>query len=267
MYGELYKNVRFIQLDDRLCSGSGFKNFTDEGLVTAVDKAYCYFSMLNKSYNQVWFMDDNAFIYDEETLRQMDDKFPAIDYLTGYYFNKDVKPHDSYWPQLHECTYTEHRRPIHLSDPFFKSYPIVSRLTSETMRVLREYIYRVSSGFFYEIMISTIVKQHALSYEIADPLLTVVPHGWENWTYNDINTAGVYHPVAMKLHRRLRVELAKCIAHKETEALAPKEPECKTPKEPECKTPKEPECKTPKEPECDNHNKHDHDHGHKHDQC
>ena len=212
VHSELYPNVRFVQIDNAVCSSSGYKNFsqikdTCSDVITEIDKAYCFFASYNKSYDRVWMISENAFLYDEETLQRIDTQYPFTNYLTGYNYERCIKPHDDYWPHLKCGDYYENGKKIHLSPPFYKSYPVVSRLTKESLRVLREYIYRVGSGFFYEVMITTLMKQHNVSYEVVDALTTVVPTGWENWKYCDINTRGVFHPVPVKHQRKLRAAL------------------------------------------------------------
>ena len=212
LYSEIYPKVHFVQVDNAACAHSGYKNFsqikdTCSDVITEIDKAYFYFVFYNKSYDRVWMISDEAFFYNEDVLTRIDSRYPTTNYLTGYHYERCVKPHDDYWPHLKCGDYYENGKKIHLEPPFYKSYPVVSRLTKESLRVLREYIYKVGSGFFYEVMITTLMKQQNISYEVVEALTTVVPSGWENWKYCDINTQDVFNPVPVKHQRKLRAEL------------------------------------------------------------
>lgn len=216
-YSQHYKNIHFIQLNNHLCAASGFKNSL-VGLdkrnidqVSVLDKALCYFAVLKKRHRNVWFIDDNTFFYNEDTLLNIDKKHPNEDYLSGYYYDNTVKSHEWYWPREKGGEYIVHDRNICLSPPFYKSMTSACRLSATALAVLKAYIYRVGSAFFSEVMITTLVKQHGLKYETPKELFTVTPHGWENWKYNDINKIQLYQPIDnIRRHIMLRESLEQC---------------------------------------------------------
>lgn len=79
----LYPKIKFIQLDENVCKEAGFINVggysqNNVGLrkdVSGWDKGLFYFSFNEKQVGKIWFMEDDVFFYDENTLIDIDLKY------------------------------------------------------------------------------------------------------------------------------------------------------------------------------------------------
>ena len=80
LYSAKHTNLRFIQIPDEICSQYGFTNVNNFGVLKHIsgwDKALYYLSLNFKntdSNTKIWFIEDDVFFYDEETLLRIDAK-------------------------------------------------------------------------------------------------------------------------------------------------------------------------------------------------
>jgi hypothetical protein len=79
-----YKNIKFIQILNEDCDKNGFidMNFIINKQISGWDKAIYYFSMINTEYKNIWFLEDDVFLYDENTLINIDKKYIDGDLLS-----------------------------------------------------------------------------------------------------------------------------------------------------------------------------------------
>lgn len=69
----------------------GIKNLNTITLrkeVSGWDKALFFFIYINRNYENIWFIEDDIFIYDENTLRNIDEKNPDADIICNSSFEE-----------------------------------------------------------------------------------------------------------------------------------------------------------------------------------
>jgi hypothetical protein len=76
-----YENINFIQIKNETCKLNGYinTNFFIR-LISGWDKALYYFGVENKMYDYVWFIEDDVFFYNEDTIVNIDNKYIDILY-------------------------------------------------------------------------------------------------------------------------------------------------------------------------------------------
>ena len=84
-------NLHIIQIQNDVCAEHGFTDanpFVKDSkgrVISGCEKALYYLSSVNTSYDKVWILEDDAFIYNESTLLTIDSTYPASDCLSPEY--------------------------------------------------------------------------------------------------------------------------------------------------------------------------------------
>ena len=98
-----YKNITFIQIEEIKCKNHGFidTNFMINSSINGWDKALYYFSIEYKDYEFIWFMEDDVFFYNENTIIQIDNQYINEDLLSNKYsVNIDGNKETWHWSRL-----------------------------------------------------------------------------------------------------------------------------------------------------------------------
>ena len=100
-----YKNITFIQIEDSKCKLHGFIDtcFTLHKLITGWEKALYYFAVEYQYNNHkfIWFMEDDVFFYNENTIIQIDEQYINDDLLSNdYRTNSDGNKNIWLWPRI-----------------------------------------------------------------------------------------------------------------------------------------------------------------------
>ena len=82
-------DLNTIQIDDYFCARNGFHGFNpviqknNAPLVSAWDKAIFYFCHQNRSYEHIWFLEDDVFVPDVNLFNIIDSQFEKADLLSS----------------------------------------------------------------------------------------------------------------------------------------------------------------------------------------
>lgn len=180
--------MKFIQINEKDCSKNGFThfNYIIFKKITGWDKAVYYFSVLNTKYEAVWFLEDDVFLYNEQTLLNVDVKYPRSDLLTARYIeNTTGHKNDWHWSKI----------TIHTPPPYYSAMVCACRLSRGLLEKIKEYATKYKMCFFIEALFPTLCKQNNLIYDTPSELVNI--HYRKNYTVKDINTIGLYHPVKL----------------------------------------------------------------------
>ncbi|RRC96667.1 hypothetical protein [Amphritea balenae] len=194
-YSCTYPNIRFIQINNEECEESGFinVNYLMKKNVTGWEKALYYFSTHERKHPYVWFIEDDVFFNSEETIQNIDKKYPDSDILAA-----DCKKRS-------ECRSWPHWKvtEINLEPPYFMSMVCATRLSQSLLTHIKKYASDNKTLFFLEALFPTIAKSYNLKYSSPLELITVV---WRrNWKEKLINTGFIYHPIKnIERHNILR---------------------------------------------------------------
>jgi hypothetical protein len=198
-YQTKYSNLKFIQMSEKVCKQNGFINVNKIGvkkLVSGWDKALCYFALNFSNTNtnsHVWFIEDDVFFYNEDTLLKIDTIYPDYDLLANSDFKPATNKNDWLWNYIN----------IKQPGPYYCGMMCAVRLSQKVLEKIREYATLNNELFFLEALLPTLSKTKAkaesktkeLKCCCPDELKTVVFR--HEYTYEEfsINKDNIYHPV------------------------------------------------------------------------
>jgi len=184
-YNKIYPNLNIIQIDNDECENNGFVNSSTiemDKKVIAWDKGLYYFSnKIYDKYDYVWFMEDDVFLYNEETLLNIDSKYRDYD--------------DLLLPGIHnqDDPWKWHRIEILFPPPYYRNVICAVRMSKLLLNEINKYAQENKTLFFIEAMFPTICKYKNLKLNVIDELSTIV---WRhNYTIEHINKLKLYHPI------------------------------------------------------------------------
>jgi hypothetical protein len=194
LYKTKYVNLTFIQMQESLCKKYGFKNVNEIGIkkqISGWDKALCYFSLTeSNAYNNVWFIEDDVFFYNEDTLLNIDAKYPDYDLLANCDFKPATNMNEWLWSIIK----------IETVGPYYAGMMCAARVSRKMLHKIRVYATTYNTLFFLEALLPTIMlseedkdKDKDLKCGCPDELKTVVYR--HDYTYEQILQENIYHPV------------------------------------------------------------------------
>lgn len=173
-----------VQIPDGACAAAGFTNtsFTLGKTVSGWDKALYYFA--HHPCANVWFLEEDVFVYDEATLRSIDAKYPKSDLLTNVFtINATGQQTDWHWPVIS----------IKIPPPYYAAMCCATRMSSHLLRSIKAYAHTYKTLFFLEALFPTLCKSCGLVYDTPAELHAI--HYRRDFAATDIVIANLYHPV------------------------------------------------------------------------
>jgi hypothetical protein len=185
-YKNRFENIMIIQILNGFCKNNGYVNSNRIGIkkmISGWDKALCYFSLINKKYDYVWFMEDDVFFYDETTIMNIDNKYPSFDILANCDF-KEGNYSKWLWNIIK----------INLPKPYYSGMMCAIRLSKNVLDEIDKYASKNKCLFFIEALFPTIVSYNNFTYFHPDELKTI-RYKFEWNERNVINKTCLYHPL------------------------------------------------------------------------
>ena len=191
-----YPTIDFIQIKNQDCLQSGFTNtstITLQKPVVGWDKALYFFSYINNLYDYIWFMEDDIYFYDENTLKNIDKKYENNDILCNSSFT-EAKLDEWLWNIIH----------INLPTPYYCGMMCVTRFSKNMIESIKDYAIKNNTLFFLEALYPTIAVKYNLKYLSNLPEFLTVTHR-EIHDISTFNKSNLYHPVKnLKNHVEVR---------------------------------------------------------------
>jgi hypothetical protein len=202
-YDSKYPNIMISQFNFNHCIEDGFQlsNFTLNKIVSGWDKAmYYYYLLYNKklkiknNYNCVWFIEEDAFFYDENVLKNIDTKYPNSDFLS----NKMILRNNDSWLWFAVRSYLKCEQ--------YSAMVCACRMSKRMLTCIFDYVSKYKELFFLEVMFPTIARANNLICDSPDELSCI---SFDNkWSLKEINKTHLFHPIKnMELHPLLREAL------------------------------------------------------------
>ena len=183
----LYSNIKFIKISDNECLKHGFidSSFTINKLISGWDKGLLYFSTININYDYVWFMEDDVYFYDENTLINLDNKYPKYDLLSNNIDeNSNGDKHYWHWYRINISDYTP---------PYYNGMMCCIRVSKLLLESIKIYANKHNTIFFLEAFIPTIaIKNNLLLYHPEE--LNEIHYRYQ-FEKDNITPFKIYHPV------------------------------------------------------------------------
>jgi len=201
-YNDIYKdtNVHFIQIVNEECEKNGFVNvsYVRDKKVSGWEKALYYFSMMNTKYTNIWFLEDDVFFYNEQTLVNIDSKYGNSDLLSNVY-DENLNGDKYDWYHWHKIYTT-----IKIPPPYYKTMCCAVRVSQTFLYKIKDYAINHGTLFYLEALFPTLCKQNNLLYHTPDELKYIT---WAD-NYTVVDKDNVYHPIKdMNTHKQFRLPL------------------------------------------------------------
>jgi len=201
LYQTKYSNLKFIQISEKVCKQNGFINVNKIGvkkLVSGWDKALCFcalnFSNTNENTNtKIWFIEDDVFFHNEDTLLKIDAKYSDYDLLANSEFNPVFDMNTWLWHPYWNIK-------IKIEKPYYCGMMCATRLSQNVLKRIRVYATLYKELFFLEALIPTLSKSKPngnpvmLSCYCPDELKTIL-YRHDYTTEQVSNKDNIYHPV------------------------------------------------------------------------
>jgi hypothetical protein len=182
-----YMNITFVKVENKKCKLTGYidTSFTLKKLISGWDKALYYFGVEDKTYDFIWFMEDDVLFYSEDTITRIDNQYVNDDLLSNTYnVNKDGNKSTWLWRRIHIREY----RP-----PYYCGMMCVVRFSRKMMNCINTYAYKMKTLFFLEALFPTIAIKNKLLYSNPPEFKKILYQ--HNFRGEIVNKYIFYHPV------------------------------------------------------------------------
>jgi len=186
MYSQ-YTNIKIIQINNDTCMNANYSRSTHITIhkdITGWDKMIYYFSNVYTDYSKLWILEDDVFIYNENTLLNIDAKYTDSDLLSRFYYENPLgENNDWHWNKI----------TIQTPPPYYCAMVCCIRVSKDLMLKIKDYISEYKTTFFVEALFSTICKTSQLKYDKPEEFDNVV---WrQDFKTEEINRVNIYHPI------------------------------------------------------------------------
>jgi hypothetical protein len=194
-----YPNVHLICVDAKACEQAGFMDTNSAHFkkVNGWDKALYYFAIENTSYEQVWFFEEDVFFYNEDTIKNIDRKFPESDLLTApYKISTSTSKDWWWWPMIN----------IPFEQPYYNTMVCGLRVSGNLLSKIKTYAQENHRLFYLEVLFSTLAIKNNLVYHIPKQLEQV--YFRYDWRY--LSKSNIFHPIKnIESHPEIRATLSR----------------------------------------------------------
>jgi hypothetical protein len=180
-------NITIIKINNKICEDDGFKSCVlwFNNTACSRDKALYYFCKNNINYDNVWFIEEDVFIPNINTIENIDNKYIEGDLLVA---NNDIiynKKTDWHWNHINNQ--------IKLEPPYASSMICAIRCSKKLLDCINNYAEKYNNLFLDEALFNTIALHNNLNTKNISELSSIV---WRrNWNKNEINEYNLYHPI------------------------------------------------------------------------
>ena len=183
---DLFPRLKIIQMPDFACERVGIKNInaiTLKKSVSGWDKAICYFAIYNATYKNVWFVEDDVFFNNEETMVEIDKKYINADLLCNSDLTFAKNREDWLWRIID----------INMPPPYVCGMMCACRMSRTMISSLKNYADKNKTLFFLEALFPTIALHNSLSCLQPKELLTITHRN--EWDIDTLTGNNLYHPM------------------------------------------------------------------------
>ena len=182
-----YKNINFIQIEDIKCKLNGYidTNFTLNKLISGWDKALYYFGVEYNNYDFIWFIEDDVFFYNEDTLLKIDNQYINSDLLSKKLdgINTDGDKNTWLWYNIH----------IDCLPPWYNAMMCAIRMSNRMMKCIHNHAKEKNTLYFLEALFPTIAINNKLKYHFPEEMKNIYYR--RDYNEKDIDKNNLYHPV------------------------------------------------------------------------
>ena len=194
-----YKNICFLQVYDDKCKVTGYidTSFTLKKLITGWDKALYYFGVEDTIYDFIWYIEDDVFFCNENTIMNIDKKYTNDDLISNEYFtNIDGNKNSWHWKHIK----------IQYEPPYYNGMMCAVRISCKMMKCINDYASNNKTLFFLEALFPTIAIKNNLIYNNPSNFKNIYyRHNFNSLNKKNIDENELYHPLKdVNIHLSLR---------------------------------------------------------------
>jgi hypothetical protein len=184
-------NIHFVHMDDELVKKMGYTDITAarnggrkqrrlfnmSNNCGGWEKSLFYFSYLNFHYDNIWFMEDDCLIFNEDPLIDFDkSKNKDVDYIR-YHHEPTMERLSNNWA-LKACRRAVQRSVPNPEDRSF-SFAFATRVSHKMLNRIYDFCNQHNQGLFLEVFLATIAKKNNLK------LFKIMPIVQSQWGWID----------------------------------------------------------------------------------
>jgi hypothetical protein len=207
-------NIEIIKIPDEESYNNGYKNSNCciKKNPSAWDKVFYYFGKKNLNYDNVWILEDDVFVPNNDIFYNLDIKYKNADLLCKSNIDYKIDNlENKKWSSAHK----KHNL------PWFKSMVCCCRISKKLFSKIVKYVEQKNELFFIETMIPTIANHKKLSIIEIEELMYIEPkphpgnryrqvingkNVWMTKSIDDVKKNYFYHPVKnLELHEKYRI--------------------------------------------------------------
>jgi len=199
-YIKKYPKIKFIQIQDEEAIQNGYwdSSFIIPKKTISWDKALYYFSKKNTSYKYVWFIEEDVYIPNEESITNLDDKYPTTDLLCSHYKMNSDGYLDS-WPHWEQAK-------LYFDLPWATGLQCICRLSNRLLEKIKKFVDKHKKLTFIETLFTTLVIKN--NYLQIWPSVFNEIDWYERHHETEIDPTRIYHPIKnIETHQMLRDKL------------------------------------------------------------
>jgi len=182
-----YKNIIFLQAEDVKCNSNGYKkasSFALNKVISGWDKALYYFGVEDTNYDFVWFIEDDVFFNNEDTLLQIDNRFIDSDLLSNTIGENNIEKNKTWlWKKIK----------IKYSLPYYNGMMCAVRFSNRMMKCINNYAKEHNTLFYLEALFPTIAIKNKLTCDYPNEMINI--HYRRDFKEENIDKNNLYHPV------------------------------------------------------------------------
>jgi hypothetical protein len=174
---EKFNKINIIYIPNGIAEEKGFKGsvlyFPERAC--SRDKALYYFSIKNKKHEQIWFIEEDVFFYNLQTIKYMDNEYDnSVDLISkGNVIKNKKNPLDWWWPKIINK----------VSLPWARSMICIIRISKKLLNEIEKYASLNKSLFLDEALFNTIALQNNLVVKCPIELSTIYENEWAKRVY------------------------------------------------------------------------------------
>lgn len=191
--------VTFVKITDEECRRTNYNNSNPAipKRPSAWDKAIYYFCEKDISPEHIWFIEEDVFVPRESLFKELDDRYPATDFIMKQHVKDTDDPSFEFW-------YDGDGK---MERPFYRSLVCATRVSRKMLNRVKELHNSKKTLVFIEIMFNTLAVKYGLTMEMPSELQNIIFR--HTWTEDTVNNNEFFHPVKdTSLHDTYRERIA-----------------------------------------------------------
>jgi hypothetical protein len=179
--------VKIVKIDNLEAESNGYKDciLSLKNKAGSRDKALYYFNKESIDYTFIWFVEEDVFIPSIQSIKNIDAKYLTHDLLSASNYIIHEKHTDWLWKTVNSQ--------ISLNLPYACSMICAIRCSKKMLQSIHNYATVHNRLFLDEALFNTLALHDMLETACPKELSSITY--CHNWTYKNITSTHLYHPV------------------------------------------------------------------------